>query len=469
MAETARYGRQTPTASIVIPYEKTLGPKAIKLYNITKRRALEWQEQLLYDILAVNENGLWTHTKYGYSVPRRNGKSEILEMREFFGLLRGEKILHTAHRTTTSHSTWERLCSLLAEAGLVEGADYKTTKQMGLEQVRMLGTGGRIAFRTRSHSGGLGEGYDLLIIDEAQEYTDAQKTALKYVVSDSKNPQTIYCGTPPTAVSAGTVFMKLRKDALRGLAENAGWAEWSVEMGADVNDKNLWYETNPSLGYILSERSIIDELDDDTTDFEIQRLGVWIKYNQKSEYGEALWNALKPDTLPSLDKNTFVGIKFGPDGQNVTMSVAVKTKDDRVFVEGVDCRPIKAGYDWIYEYLGAMKPKSIVIDGASGQKALYDELKTRKVKNGEMPSLGDVIEAYTNFEQAMYNKTMIHSGQESLTQAITNCEKRAIGTKGGFGFKTLREGIEVGLIESAALAYNAAYKYKEKKPQKIIA
>ena len=43
-----------------------------------------------------------------------------------------------------------------------------------------------INFRTRSSKGGLGEGYDLLVIDEAQEYTTDQETALKYIVTDSK-------------------------------------------------------------------------------------------------------------------------------------------------------------------------------------------------------------------------------------------------------------------------------------------
>lgn len=81
-------------------------------------------------------------------------------------------------------------------------------------------------FRTRTSSGGLGEGYDVLIIDEAQEYTEAQETSLKYIVSDSENPQTIMLGTPPTAVSAGTVFTKYRETVLAGRGFDSGWAEW---------------------------------------------------------------------------------------------------------------------------------------------------------------------------------------------------------------------------------------------------
>ena len=104
-----RKGRQTPTQSVVLPYSSTYGAEAIDIYNSTGRTAQEWQELLLSDILAVNEEGLWVHTKFGYSVPRRNGKNEIVAIREMYGLKKGERILHTAHRTTTTHSAWERL------------------------------------------------------------------------------------------------------------------------------------------------------------------------------------------------------------------------------------------------------------------------------------------------------------------------------------------------------------------------
>lgn len=120
-----RKGRQTPTQSVVLPYSSTYGAEAIDIYNSTGRTAQEWQELLLSDILAVNEEGLWVHTKFGYSVPRRNGKNEIVAIREMYGLKKGERILHTAHRTTTTHSAWERLSNLLKKANIEVVSSYK--------------------------------------------------------------------------------------------------------------------------------------------------------------------------------------------------------------------------------------------------------------------------------------------------------------------------------------------------------
>ena len=107
MAET-RKGRQTPTQSIVLPYTKTYGNEAVDIYNTTGRTAQEWQELLCYDIMAVNDDGLWVHTKAGYSVSRRNGKNEVVVMREMWGLKNNEK--KTFHNGS-SHSAGLRMLS----------------------------------------------------------------------------------------------------------------------------------------------------------------------------------------------------------------------------------------------------------------------------------------------------------------------------------------------------------------------
>ena len=105
----SRIGNQIPTQSVVLPYEKSYGEEAVKLYNLTTNICQDWQALLLNDIMATNDEGLWVHTKFGYSVPRRNGKTEILTQRELWGLIVGkEHILHTAHLTDTAHIAWER-------------------------------------------------------------------------------------------------------------------------------------------------------------------------------------------------------------------------------------------------------------------------------------------------------------------------------------------------------------------------
>ena len=468
-ANVSAVGRQTPTVSRVLPYTDSHGAEAAELYNRTKKTVIEWQERLIEDIMAVSDEGLWTHMKFGYSIPRRNGKSELVIMRALWGLVNGERILYTAHRTTTSHAVWDKVVTALADAGFKEGEDFKTTKQMGLEHIEFAG-GGVMNFRTRSSKGGLGEGYDLLIIDEAQEYTADQEGALKYVVTDSKNPQTIFLGTPPTVVSSGDVFLKYRRRTLTGEEEDAGWAEWSVPELTDAHDPKLWYETNPSLGTILSERTIRSELGDDQVDDNIQRLGLWLTYSQKSAITRREWESYELAGTPQLPREPelYFGVKYSKTTPNVSIAVAVKTEDGKVFVEAVDCYSMREGNSRIIAYLQNPHAVSAVIDGAGNQDILKEEMKAAEVEcRAILPKVQEIIEADTLLEKQPCSGQIGHTGQPSLTQAVSNCEHRAIGSGGGFGYSPLKEGIDAGLVEAVALAHWQCAKKKELPPQEI--
>lgn len=464
-----KIGSQTPSKSVILPYDakKSLGHEAIEIYEKSGRTAYDWQRFLVDAIMARNNDDLWTHMMFGFSVPRQNGKNEVIAIRELWGLINGERILHTAHRTTTSAAAFNRLLSILEEAGYEEGTHFHKIKAAGREHIEFVIGRGRIDFRTRSSTGGLGESFDLLVIDEAQEYTDDQRSALMYTTSASPNPQTIMIGTPPTPISSGTVFMKYRENVLYGALEDSGWAEWSVDKESDPRDKELWYQANPSLGLRVSERNIQAEVGNDDLDFNIQRLGLWIQYNQKSAISENEWKELHVDTLPKLKGKLFVGIKYGHDGTNVAMSIAVKTEDDKVFVEAIDCQSIRNGNDWIIHFLRKADVQQVVVDGANGQQILSDAMKLAKLKPPILPTVREVIQANAMFEQAVYQQTIAHRSQPSLFQVVTNCEKRPIGTQGGFGYKSQYEDYDIALMESMILAHWACVEAKEPKKQKI--
>lgn len=458
-----RYGSQVPTHAVVIPYASTLGIEAVDLYRKTGNKEYPWQSTLINDMMAVDEDGLWVHQKFGYAVPRRNGKSEDAIIRCLYELSAGRRTLYTAHRASTSHAIWERLDRMVTAAGLSVDSSFKA---FGKEHI-YTANGGVIEFRTRTSSGGLGEGYDLLVIDEAQEYTDAQETALKYVVTDSDNPQTIMLGTPPTAVSSGTVFMKYRDTVLTGSGFESGWFEWSVDHMTDPQDVDAWYLTNPSLGYKLKERAIRSELSEDEIDFNIQRLGLWLRYNQKSAISKTEWEALAAETLPELSGKLYVGVKFGHDNQNVSMAIAAKTKDGRIFIEAIDCQPIRNGLAWILEFLDKADTAKVVVDGANGQALLKDAMRDYGLKAPVLPTVKEIIKANAVFEQDLASQKLVHMNQPSLTQAASNCDKRAIGSNGGFGYQSQREGIDISLLDSVILAHWACAESKGKVTQQV--
>lgn len=469
MARKKKLGNQNPTQSVVLKYVKrnSKAKEAIEIYERTGLSCYSWQVNLLQPIMAVDKNGLWVHQKFGYSIPRRNGKSEILYILELWGLHNGLNILHTAHRISTSHSSFEKVKRYLEKMGYVDGEDFNSIRAKGQERIELYKTGGVVQFRTRTSNGGLGEGFDLLIIDEAQEYTTEQESALKYTVTDSDNPMTVMCGTPPTPVSSGTVFTNYRSTCLFGKGKYSGWAEWSVDSEKEIDDVVAWYNSNPSMGYHLNERKIEAELGNDKLDHNVQRLGFWPQYNQKSAISETEWNALKIDGLPKLKGQLFVGIKYGQDGTNVSMSIAVKTKNDTIFVETIDCQSVRNGNQWLVDFLKSADVAQIIIDGASGQKILAEELHDFKIKNVVLPTVKEIIVANALWEQGIYQQMICHSGQPSLTRVATNCDKRNIGSNGGFGYRSHFDDMDISLMDSALLAHWACATTKPKKKQKV--
>lgn len=456
-----RIGRQTPTLSVVLPYKETKGDEAVALYNSTGKTAREWQQIQLYDIMATNDEGLWVHTRYGYEVPRRNGKGEVILIRELWGLKNGEKIMHTAHRTATAHSAWERLYDAVKALGLEIESEYKAK---GCEHL-YIKDGGRIEFRTRTSKGGLGEGFDLLVIDEAQEYQDDHESTLKYVVTDSANPQTIMCGTPPTAVSTGTVFVKYRNSTLHGKNSDAGWAEWSVEQETDPEDVDAWYETNPSMGIQLMERDVRNEFSGDIIDFNIQRLGLWITYNQQSAISRTEWARLQADEELSISGKLYVGVKYGNDAKNMAAAVAVQASDGKTFVEVLFCTAMKKGNERLLSFLSHADVARVVVDGKAGQNLLAEEMKKAKLKKPILPQVKEVIVANAMFEQAIENGTIVHNGQPSLEEVASNCEKRPIAST-GFGYKSIKPDLEIAILDSVMLAHWAEREYRDRKPQR---
>ena len=175
------------------------------------------------------------------------------------------------------------------------------------------------------------------------------------------------------------------------------------------------------------------------------------------------WENLSVKSVPELKGKLSVGVKYGKDGQNVALSVAVKTADDKVFIESIDCRDIKIGNTWILEFITKSQPQTVVVDGANGQNILSIEMKKEGLKTPILPTVKDVITANAMFEQGIFRENIVHMNQPSLAEVASNCEKRAIGTNGGFGYKSQKEDLDISLLDSAILAYWACMEHKEKK------
>lgn len=445
-----------------------------------------WQRTILNDWLAIDEHGKLLNSLCVLPVPRQNGKTGVSDPRETWGLVkRGEWILHTAQEYQTAKKAFDRLRQKFGTKKNDPFAQYPELNAMvrsyttsSNQMVLDLENGGHIEFRTRGSNSDMGRGgtFDLVVIDEAQSYTDAQDAALSPLNSAAPHgsPQTILMGTvpEPTAAYKGEKFAAIRASLHDDPYTSGCIHEWSVKDVGDVTDKDRWYEANPSLGYQLLEAALEKDMRTMSPDtFAREHLGWWpTKTGKEHLIRESDWNACKVDN-PSKDGVVVYAVKFSPDGAIGTLAACYKPDNGIPFIFVVDARSMNGGLSWFADNLVQRKDKAaqIVIDGQSNAQALNDILLERGVPRNviKRPNTSDVIASNSALVNAVKTREVCHYGQPALDDSATKTIRRRIGNNGGFGFASTDEA-DASLIEACALAYREAMITKRKPGRKAV-
>ena len=122
-------------------------------------------------------------------------------------------------------------------------------------------------------------------------------------------------------------------------------------------------------------------------------------------------------------------------------------------METLGCQPVRNGLQWMLPILTKGDVRSVAVDGRSGIGLMTDLMKAAKVHKPVVPAVTEVIKAYALFEQALSSASIVHMEQPAVTQVVTNCDKRAIGSNGGFGYKSIKDGADIAILDSIVLAH----------------
>ena len=456
-------GSQEPRLRVEPPRAGTEGELASMLMQAYALPLDKWQQDIVDCWLGTDEDGRNTMTSGGLSAPRQNGKNVCLEAREFYGLvIRGERILHTAHQVRTSKKSFRRLAGLFTDRRHPEIMDLvRQIRYTNGEEAIELTNGGSIEYSARSRQAARGfDGISLVVYDEAQELTDDQVEAIMATLSASATGQRqlIYTGTPPYPGCPGEVFRRRRMVSLNQPGAHDAWHEWSVAAESigeiRTDDKTLWYATNPAMGIRLAEDFTGEELRSMTADgFARERLGWWSPILAEAEspaISAAAWDACKSLEQKPEGKTAY-GIKFTADGSEVCLAGAVIPKEGPARVTLIERRATSAGTRWLAEWLNERYERAscVVIDGRNGADVLCDRIaETWKAKGSVIrPTARNVVAAAGILCDAVSERTLSwYHGQEVLRESAISSTKRPVA--GGWGFG----GECPAPIEAAALA-----------------
>lgn len=446
-------GSQVPSARVVPEYDETDGADAVKVMSIGGLNVDPWQAEVLNDWMCRDSEKIWAAASCGLSVPRQNGKTLDVIGRAAAGMiLYGEWIIYTAHLQKTSTETFLEIKSLFeSRAFLRKVKEVKSA--IGREQI-ILKNGGRIQFVARTRNGGRGLHGDCLIFDEAQELTVEQQGSFLPALSASRNPQTIYLGTPPDENADGTVFRGIRDKAKSGESTSIAWTEFSVEDIGDVTDRTRWAETNPALGRRMRESTIASECEQMAKDvFARERLGWWSPVVQtKIDYAlnHKAWEQCESEETKPTGKTAY-GVKFSADGTSVCLCGAVIPSKGAARISLIKEESTARGIKWLADWLNERYTEAccVVIDGRNGVDLLIEHIApTWRMKDSIVkPTAKDVIASVSALCNAVNENTITwYKYQERLNESATTVIKRPIS--GGYGFG----GDNSSPIEACALA-----------------
>ncbi len=450
-----KYGKQTPRIKYVPDYVYSDGADASSLFKCYRHPLDPWQEHVIKDWLGRDENDKLVATICGVSIPRQNGKNELLAVRELYGIVTtGEKILHTAQQVSTAREAFDRLVGFFRDGVHKELADMVETirKGNGQEEI-VLKNGGRVKFTSRSNTSNLGFSVDVVVYDEAQALTDEQFNTMKPTLSASPNDtrQEIFIGTPPTSSMHGEVFSRYRQQAIEQTNPHLAWHEWSVkklpQKGTSVEELvKLAYDVNPAMGRRLTEDWTRQEALGMSLDgFANMRLGWWSDVGTVRAISEKMWQDtfINPEDIPQKGIDTY-GVKFSADGVHVAIAACRKTQEKKCHIECIHSNTIGEGLNWIIDFFcdpnRKQKTAAIAIDGRNGTGVLANSLLQYYPKNALLlPATKGVIDAAVMFENALRDKEITHTNdkdgsQNELDRCALNAKKRPIGADGGWAY-----------------------------------
>jgi hypothetical protein len=488
---SARRGSRKPRVSHHPPYATSSGREAIELGRAAGLISDDWQEDLLVHGLGERPDGKWAAPEVGAVVARQNGKNAVFEVRELAGLtLFGEKfIVHTAHEVKTALEAFRRSQALFTNLDELRAQVKRISNANGEEGIELYGTGPnrltatrRLRFIARSKHSGRGFTCECLVWDEAYALSDDQVDAQMPALSAVWNPQIWYGSSPPLNAVEGAVLMRVRRRALAG-DPTLAFFDWGVAGSLDkldeidLDDRDLWYASNPALGIRISEETVERErraMSDEG--FARERLGIWPP--DLSEGFQVIppddWEATHDPLSGPRDPVAFAAA-VSLDRSRASIAACGRRADGLLHVEVtsrrvapdtviVDNRP---GTGWVVERLVELaerhRPCAVVMDefGPTGSLIASAEeagLEITRIKTGDVArAFGMFYDGISGIDRS--GRNIRHLGQPELTSAVAGARKRQLGE--GFAWDRRNASVDITPLVAAT---NALWGYATRPP-----
>jgi phage terminase large subunit-like protein len=456
-----RYGSQTPrimSPSLDLP---SRGQEMIDFCKEIGFPLLPWQELLAIESLKYKADTRWAHPLVGIMLPRQQGKSTFMALRILFGIYRlGEKMhLATAHKLTTSAEIFFKVSQMIEDSHILQENFAKKFESKGSQEIRFK-NGARYLIRAGNSAARGIAGPDVIHIDELREFdTEDVWSSMRFTQMSNKNPQAYFYSN--AGHTGSVLLLKFRERGLAaagGADDSIGWFEWSAEPGAAIDDKEAWYQSNPSLGHTVHEDNIKDSLSDREDIFRTEILCQFVSMINPV-ISEAEWKKCKNDSYKlDKEKDTWMAIDLSPDRKHASLVAGQRIDDDKFMVAllqtwfnpvSIDDKQMANDVaPWVRKF-----PVNYVAYSKSTAGAVAARLAPAGIPIYEINSQ-DYQQSCDEFVSAVSSGRIVHEGQEELDKQVLSAVKLQRGD-GGWVMGRKASGIICGAVGAAMVTHFA--------------
>jgi hypothetical protein len=292
---------------------------------------LPWQKHVAKHALSVNAKG-WQHRTNVVLVARQSGKTHLLRMRILAGLLLWDEklIIATAQSREVALETFRSVVELAQNTPWIAAEIKRVSVTNGKEELE-LKNGARYKIVAPTAGGPRGLTADLCIIDELREHSSFDSWAAMTYTLQTTGGQIWTTSNAGDATSV--VLNRLREQAMQSISSPGAdktlyYAEWSADPTLKIDDREGWYQANPSLGYLIDEDTLEARYRSDPGNvFRTEALCQWVDVLDSPWPPEAWVNCTNSELTFDKTLPTMLAVDVTPDRRHAAL-VAVQKLDE---------------------------------------------------------------------------------------------------------------------------------------------
>lgn len=353
----------------------------------------ESQQITLKAGMGTRADGTWAAASMGDAESRQNGKGDVIQWRELFGLTQlHEPIIHTAHEVPTAVQAFLRLVSVLESFDDLRRLVKRIRYANGEQGVEFL-SGASISYKARTGAGGRGFAkIGTLIYDEAQHLQAEHVAASSPTRAVHPNPQTWFAGS--SGMCTSLIWWQMRRNAILGIGKRNAFVEHTAERISVVDgeisfrrpdpwDRESWALANAAYGYRISDEFLESQLTLLGEDlFLREHCGVWDPVfdegkSRPVKVPAEAWAATGATRLVPVEPGACT-LAFDADADQRSVSVAIAAGSvTDPYVEVIE---FEASSGWLpgrlVELVLSWQPLAVGVKSSGPANALVDPVRT---------------------------------------------------------------------------------------------